>query len=77
MCNLHNDLELFKIYVAEELSENWQETFSNITVRRVKSGTCIEVHCKDMSELHGVIHLIFNMGLNLQAIINQGFSLDN
>lgn len=78
MSSLHKvDLSLYKIYIQEELSPDWQQTFSEITVKKVTSGTCIEVYCKDMSELHGVICLIFNMGLNLQAVINQGFSLDD
>lgn len=77
MRNLNKDrLSLYKIYVEEELSADWQKTFSEITVKKVTSGTCIEVYCKDMSELHGVIYLVFNMGLNLQAVVNQGFLLE-
>lgn len=64
---------LYNIYVEDDLSQDWQQTFSHVTVQKVLSGTRIEVYCKDMSELHGIVNLVFNMGLKLQAVIKKGF----
>lgn len=77
MCSMHNEgFGYFNVYVEENLSPDWQQTFSGVTVQKVASGTCIEVYCKDMSELHGIMNLVFNMGLKLQAVIKEGFSVD-
>ncbi|MEZ8374979.1 hypothetical protein [Vibrio cyclitrophicus] len=59
----------YEIYVAEHLPLNWQQAFSNLTIHHVKGGTCITGTLQDQSELHGVIRMIFNMGLTLQAVV--------
>lgn len=66
-----DELKIYKIYVAEHLSPDWQQTFSSLVIRHIKSGTCITGIFRDQSELYGLIRMVFNMGLTLEAVVEE------
>lgn len=64
---------VYYLYVAQALSEDWQDTFAQLSITPYQGGTRIRIRCQDQAELYGVIRLLFQLGLTLQGLRQEGY----
>jgi len=63
---------IYRIYVSEKLSPQWNAAFPDCRLVRVYLGSCIVGQCRDQSELYGLLRRVSDMGLTLEAVIMEG-----
>ncbi|MFC2028302.1 hypothetical protein ACFLXB_06905 [Chloroflexota bacterium] len=66
-----NGPELYEIFVAGHLSQNWASRFEGLSMRHEPEGKTVLTGKLDQAALHGVLVKIRDLGLNLISVNRQ------
>ena len=73
-----DESNIYHIRIKEQLSEQWQEWFEEMTITKESNGeTLLTGHIVDQAELFGILKKVRNLGLTLISVIHAEHKDDN